>query len=87
MADRVIVRDRDVLGRPVRTEIYGPGDPKPDWAQEMLAERETQVSDPRDEAKGQSGEVEHLGGPWYLLPDGEKVRGKDAVREAGFEVE
>jgi len=88
MADRVIIRREDALGRPRDTTVYSEGDPLPDWAEETLAGRETQVSDPRDEVKEVSGDVaEHLGSGWYLLPTGEKVRGKDAVREAGYEPE
>jgi hypothetical protein len=79
MADEtVLIVERDVLGRPGRVERYGPGEPLPEWARQAV-KRETQVQDPRDEVK-------HAGGPWYELPDGEKVRGKDAVREAGFEI-
>lgn len=80
MADPlVIVRREDALGRPTRTVTYGPGDPKPDWVTEALPDRETQVIDEREEVK-------HLGGGWYQLPGGEKVRGKEAVRDAGYDV-
>lgn len=75
----VVVVERDYLGRPSDTEVYSEGDPKPDWLEERLPGRETQAGDPRDEVK-------HKGGPWYELPSGETVRGKEAVREAGFEV-
>lgn len=78
MTDKeVIIVNRDVMGRPGRVERYGPGEPVPDW---VRSELETQVSDPREEVK-------HAGGPWYQLPNGEKVRGKDAVREAGYSIE
>jgi len=84
MADRVIVRREDVLGRPRDTTVYSEGDPLPDWAEEALEGRETQVSDPRDEVKATTQTAEHLGSGWYQLPTGEKVRGKDAVREQGY---
>lgn len=73
----VLVRREDRLGRPVHTETYGPGEALPEWAEEALAGRETQVSDPREEVK-------HCGGPWYKLPTGEKVRGKEKVKSRGF---
>jgi len=82
MADAdVIIVERDRLGRPSRVERYEAGEPLPDWLDDRLA-RETQVQDPRQEVKT----AEALGGPWYRLPSGEKVRGKDAVRDAGCEV-
>jgi hypothetical protein len=79
MADTdVIVVERDPLGRPSRVERYGAGDALPEWLDDRL-QRETQASDPR-------GEVKANGSGWYTLPGGETVRGKDAVREAGYEV-
>jgi len=77
MAATVIIRREDRLGRPVHTETYGPGDALPEWAQDYLSGRETQVLDPREEVK-------HCGGPWYKLPSGEKVRGREAVYERGY---
>jgi len=83
MADMtVVIVERDRLGRPVQTETFAPGDPLPEWAEEHLSSREVQARDPREQTKT----VEYCGGPWYKLPTGEKVRGKDAVREAGFEI-
>jgi len=75
----IIVVERDYLGRPRDTEVYSEGDPKPDWLEERLPNREVQAKDPR-------GEVKHQGSGWYLLPSGETVRGQDSVREAGYEV-
>jgi len=93
MADAaIIVIERDWLGRRVRTETFAPGDPTPAWVSDALPDRETQVSDPREEVKATEGPVaegktaEHQGAGWYELPGGETVRGKDAVREAGYEV-
>jgi hypothetical protein len=79
----VVIVERDRLGRPVQTETFAPGDPLPEWAEEHVPEREVQARDPREETKT----AEYCGGPWYKLPTGEKVRGKDAVREAGYAVE
>jgi|APHM01.1.fsa_nt_gi hypothetical protein len=73
----VIVVERDRIGRPVQAETFEPGDPLPAWVEEKVPRRETQTQDPREEVK-------HQGSGWYLLPSGETVRGKDAVREAGF---
>ena len=79
MADtEVIVVERDVIGRPGRVERYGPGEPLPAWLDDRLG-RETQVQDPRQEVKAK-------GSGWYELPTGETVRGREAVREAGYEV-
>jgi len=78
MSDRtVVVVERDRIGRLARVETHEPGDPLPDWLEQQMPSRERQVQDPREEVK-------HKGGPWYELPNGEKVRGKDAVREAGY---
>lgn len=71
----VVVVSRDSLGRPVRTEKYGPDDPLPEWLQNFLYEDKT-----LDER------AEHKGGGYYELPDGSTVKGKDAVRAKGFEV-
>ena len=30
----------------------------------------------------QDDELEHVGGPWYRLPDGRKIRGKHKAQEA-----
>lgn len=76
----VVVVERDYLGRPSEAETYREGDPKPDWLEERLPNRETQAQDQREEVK-------HQGSGWYLLPNGETVRGKDAVRAAGYSIE
>jgi len=83
MSDRtVIVVERDWMGRPARRETYGPGETLPEWVEDQVQtdpRDEVHTSDPRDEVK-------HVGGPWYELPTGEKVRGKEAVREQGYNV-
>lgn len=79
MADAdVIIVERDPLGRPSRVERHEAGEPLPGWLDDRLT-RETQVQDPRQEVKAN-------GAGWYELPDGSVVRGKDAVRDAGYEV-
>jgi hypothetical protein len=78
----IIVVERDYLGRPSGTEMYSEGDPKPDWLEERLPGRETQAQDEREETK-----AVHQGSGWYLLPNGDTVRGKQAVRDQGFEIE
>lgn len=80
----IIVVERDYLGRPSDAEVYSEGDPKPDWLEERLPNRETQVQDQREEVKSTAT---HQGSGWYLLPNGETVRGKEAVRDQGFEIE
>jgi hypothetical protein len=77
MGDTIIIRREDRLGRPARVDVYGPGDPLPEWADDLLAGRETRALDRREEVK-------HCGGPWYKLPGGEKVRGREAVYERGY---
>ena len=79
----MVVVDRDAMRRVRSVDVYRPGEAPPDEIADYLPHevrlRETQTSDPR-------GEVKHTGAGWYELPTGETVRGKDAVRERGFEV-
>lgn len=40
---------------------------------------EKKVIDP-EEDKGISASIEYIGGGWYRLPDGSKVKGKDNIK-------
>ena len=83
----MVVVDRDAMRRVRSVDIYRPGEAPPDEIADYLPHevrlRETQTKDPRDEVK--TSEVKHKGAGYYKLPNGETVRGKDAVREAGFD--
>ncbi len=91
----MVVVDRDAARRVRSVEVYGPGEAPPNHLADFLPHevrmREVQTKDPRDEAKSEDEAetegVEALGAGWYRLPDGEKVRGKDAVREAGYQID
>lgn len=80
----MVVLDRDVAGRVRDVEVYGPGVAPPstvaDYLPEEVRRRERQVDDPREEVKAK-------GAGWYQLPNGDTVRGMDAVREAGYSEE
>ena len=82
----MVVVDRDAMRRVRSVDVYRPGEAPPDEIADYLPHevrlRETQTSDPRDEGKT----AVHTGAGWYELPSGETVRGKDAVRERGFEI-
>lgn len=38
------------------------------------------------EKEQQSVEVKHVGGGWYELPNGEKIKGKEAAEKAALEL-
>jgi len=79
----MVVVDRDVSRRVRDVEVYGPGVAPPDdladYLPAHLRGREVQAKDPRSEVKSK-------GSGWYELPDGRTVRGKKAVRDAGYTV-
>jgi len=86
MADVIVIRE-DVLRRPQTVEFYPEGAALPDDIDRRI-QREKQVLDQRTETKAQPAQhkAKKIGGPWYQLPTGEKVKGKAAVRDAGYEV-
>jgi len=73
MAEVIVIRE-DWLGRPRSVDRYEEGAQLP----ETIA-REVKVQDRREE-------VTHQGNGWYTLPTGETVRGKQAVKNAGYEL-
>lgn len=79
----MVIVDRDAMRRVRSVEVYRPGEAPPDEIADYLPHevrtRETQTQEPRDEVK-------HTGAGWYDLPDGSTVRGKDAVRDAGYDI-
>ena len=76
MAEVIVIRE-DVMRRPQTVEYYPEGAALPSDLDRRI-QRERKVLDQREAVK--------IGGPWYQLPTGEKVKGKKAVREAGYEV-
>jgi hypothetical protein len=58
-----------------------PGDEITEEEAERLGVNKAVASDTRRSGEADADGVRHVGGGWYELPDGERIRGEDAARE------